>query len=220
MKKQEKEDLTDWKNISSGHISNFKETAETIFAPVYKVLARQVIHDYKISEGVCVDIGSGTGGFACEIAKISDMTVYALDIRNEMVELMKGKIKEENLTGRVIPKIGDVHALPFDCGFADLIVSRGSFHFWSDKRKAFSEIYRVLKRGGIGFVGGGFGRDEDVRKKAVKLHEEAFRNMNSGRGFDETLKIRYDELHAILRNLPDFKIIFDESGLWVEIRKQ
>jgi ubiquinone/menaquinone biosynthesis C-methylase UbiE len=220
MKKQETEDLMDWKNISFGHINKFKETAETMFALVYRVLARQVVEDYKITGGSCVDIGAGTGGFACEIAKISNMTVYALDINHEMIEIMNEKIQKEGLKRRVIPTFGDVHELPFGSNFADLIVSRGSFPFWKDKRKAFLEIHRVLKTGGVGFIGGGFGRDEEVRKKVMKLHEEAVRNMSSGRGFNETLKIRYDELHEILRNLPDFKIIFDESGLWVEIRKQ
>ena len=220
MKKQGTGDLMDGENISSERINGFKETAETVFVPVYKVLARQVTNDYKIFEGVCVDVGSGTGEFASEIAKLTNLRVYALDINYEMIEKIEENIQKEGLKRRVIPTIGDVHELPFGSNFADLIVSRESFHFWRDKRRAFSEIYRVLKEGGIGFVGGGFGEDEEAGEKTVKLHEEAFRNMNSGGGFDETLKIRCDELHEILGNLPDFKIIFDESGLWVEIRKQ
>ncbi|ODS38936.1 hypothetical protein BEH94_06245 [Candidatus Altiarchaeales archaeon WOR_SM1_SCG] len=209
----------DWKNVSSEHINHFKETAENIFAPVYRVLARQVIEDYGITKGVCVDIGSGTGGFACEIAKISNLKVYAVDIKEEMLEIMKEKIEKEKLAGRVIPRSGDVHNIPFNSNFADLVVSRGSFHFWRDKKKAFSEIHRVLKIGGVGFIGGGFGRDEKVRKEAMRLHEETYRGVHGGRNFHENLKARYMELKEILKDMQDFKITFDESGLWVEIKK-
>jgi len=216
--KNENEDYMDWKNVSSEHINHFKETAENIFAPVYRVLARQVIEDYGITRGVCIDIGSGTGGFAYEIAKISDLVVYAVDIRDEMLEIMKEKIEKEKLAGRVIPRSGDVHNLPFNSNFADLVVSRGSFHFWRDKKRAFSEIHRVLKIGCVGFIGGGFGRDEEVRKKAMRLHEETYRDVH-GRNFHENLKARYMEIKEILNDTQDFKIIFDESGLWVEIKK-
>ncbi len=219
MKKQETEDLMDWENISSGHIHNFKETAETMFAPVYNVLARQVVEDYKITGGSCVDIGAGTGGLACEIAKISNLTVYALDINHEMVEIINEKIQKEGLKRRVIPTIGDVHELPFGSNFADLIVSRGSFLFWKDKRKAFLEIHRVLKTGGVGFIGGGFGRDKEIREKAMMWSEETFKKANRGVSFHEHLKNKHDELTEILKDMGGFNIIHDESGLWVEIRK-
>jgi len=213
------EDRVDWRNVSPEHINHFRETAENIFAPVYKVLAKQVIDDYGVTGGICIDIGSGTGGFGSEIAKISGLKVYALDIKEEMIEIMKEKIEKEKLTARVIPKLGDVHNLPFDDNFADLVVSRGSFHFWRDKRRAFLEIHRVLKIGGVGFIGGGFGRDKEVRKKAMRLHEETYRDVHEGRDFYENLKIKYMELKEILKGAQDFNIIFDESGLWVEIKK-
>jgi len=36
--------------------------------------------------------------------------------------------------------------------YVDVIVSRGSFHFWEHRKKSFSEIYRVLKPGRFAFI--------------------------------------------------------------------
>ena len=217
---EEKTSAIEWKNADRRQIENFKQTAENIFAPVYRVLARQVVDDYKIRDGICIDIGSGTGGFGIEIAKITDMQVYLIDINEKMIGLIKERIEKENLEGRVKAVEGDVHSLPFDDDFADLVVSRGSFHFWHDRRDAFSEIYRILKKGGTGFIGGGFGRDKNVRETAMALHEETFKSVNDGKGFHETLGERYENLREILEGREGFNIIFDKSGLWVEIRKK
>ena len=208
----------DWKDAEKEDFVHYKNRVEVIFKPVYRELAMQVIDDYKITKGVCIDIGAGTGGFGIEIAKISDLKVYAVDIKEEMIASIQEKIKKEGLLEKLIPKFGDIHNLPFDDNFADLIVSRGSFHFWRDKKRAFLEIHRVLKKGGVGFIGGGFGRDKKVREKAMKRHEETYKSIHD-RSFYENLKIRYEELNEILKDVPDSNIIFDESGLWVEIKK-
>ena len=65
------------------------------------------------------------------------------------------KAQEAGFRGRVSAILADAHALPFHDGFAEIVVSRGSFPFWNDKRKAFSEIYRVLRPGGVAFIGRG-----------------------------------------------------------------
>jgi ubiquinone/menaquinone biosynthesis C-methylase UbiE len=53
----------------------------------------------------------------------------------------------------------DAHFLPFRDNYADIIVSRGSYHFWEDKVRAFSEIYRVLKPGAAAYIGRGFSKN-------------------------------------------------------------
>jgi SAM-dependent methyltransferase len=46
--------------------------------------------------------------------------------------------------------------------YADVIVSRGSFWLWPDKVKAFAEIRRVLKPGGVAYIGRGFSENLPV----------------------------------------------------------
>ncbi len=210
---------TDWCHVGKEEIEHYKETAEKIFMPVYKILAREVIDEFGIKKGTGIDIGSGTGGFACEIAKISELKLFALDTKKEMIEIMKEKIEKEGLVDRVIPEYGNAHDLPFDDNSVDLIVSRGSFQFWSDKRMVISEIFRVLKLGGFGFVGGGFGKNKEIRERAMKLHKKTYKKINNGRSFAENLKMKYQEYREILKEFTNYKINFDKSGLWIIVRK-
>ena len=47
---------------------------------------------------------------------------------------------------------GDVGNLPFENQVFDVLVSMNGFHAFPDKEKAFSETFRVLKKGGM-FIG-------------------------------------------------------------------
>ena len=143
---------------------DFDEIVRNVFAPIYPVIAKQIVERTNIKEGICIDLGTGTGALARAIAKITNLKVYALDISKDMLKLTEKYIKEEGLEGKIIPILGDVHNMPFEDNFADLIISRGSMFFWNDKIKAFKEIYRVLKLDGMAYIGGGFGNRE-LREK-------------------------------------------------------
>jgi ubiquinone/menaquinone biosynthesis C-methylase UbiE len=45
--------------------------------------------------------------------------------------------------------VADAEALPFAAGAFDLAVSSSSFHYWPSPREGLSEIYRILRRGGV-----------------------------------------------------------------------
>jgi SAM-dependent methyltransferase len=132
----------------------FYQTATGRFAPVYPALARQIVDDYGITKGVCVDVGGGCGSLAMELAKITDLTVYVLDIDPFAARLCNLLVEEAGLTGRVRAVEGDAQHMPFRDGFADLVVSRGSIFFWPDQFASVKECYRILKPGGVAFVGG------------------------------------------------------------------
>ncbi len=45
--------------------------------------------------------------------------------------------------------VGDIHSLPFEDGYADCVICTGTLEHVADPFKAVSELYRVLKPGGI-----------------------------------------------------------------------
>lgn len=136
----------------------FYNVAHEVFTPVYPAFARQLVDDYGITKGVCVDVGGAEGSLAVELAKITELTVYVADLSPFAVRLCNLAADEEKLTGRVRAVEADAQALPFRDGFADLVVSRNSIFEWPDKLAGIKEAYRVLKPGGVALLGGGFSR--------------------------------------------------------------
>ncbi len=194
----------------------FDKKVKENFMPAVVSTVKQIIEDYGILEGVCVDVGCGTAVFAIELCKHSKLRIYALEKEKVILEVARMNIEKERLTDKIIPVLGDAHDLPFDNDFADFIISRGSYHCWENKVWVFKEIYRVLKTEGIGFVGGGFGRyvteEELNRMKSLRDHSL---------GEDAKAYSSPDMLKEVIykANISNFRIINDKAGFWAEIKK-
>ena len=192
-----------------------KKVKENFMAAIISMV-RQIIEDYGVLEGICVDVGCGTAVFAIELCRHSKLKIYALEKVKAIYEVACMNIEKEGLTDRIIPVLGDAHDLPFENEFADFIISRGSYHCWEDKVRVFNEIYRVLKKGGIALVGGGFGR---------YVSNEEFKRMKSLRdrslGEDAKAYSSPDKLREVINKagISNFHISYDRAGLWAEIKK-
>ncbi|WP_037372503.1 class I SAM-dependent methyltransferase [Anaerovorax odorimutans] len=188
--------------------------------PIYSYIAQQIVDDYKITKGKCLDIGTGHGAMGIELAKITDFEMYFIDINPDSIEEVKQNVKNTNLNNKSHYLKADVCNLPLMDNFADFIVSRGSLWFWHDQIKGLQEINRVLKKGGVAFVGGGLGRytPQDLREKLQgkgrkKLIERGETGFLSG-----------DELQALLdkTGIDNCRLISDvenKPATWIEIRK-
>ena len=174
--------------------SSYDKFIEENLAETYPRTARRIINGYKITKGRCLDIGCGTGWLEIELAKISNLQLIGLDINPSFAEFASKKIYNVGFSNRVSFLAGDVHKLPFLDNTFDLIVSRGSVPAWTDRVRAFREIYRVLKHDGVAFVGG--------------------RYLYAPEGY----KITTEELReSIIKTcIPEIKII-EIGGQWVEI---
>ena len=196
---------------------HFDEKVRENFMPAIISTVKQIREDYGVFEGVCVDIGCGTAVFAIELCRPSSrLKIYALEKENAIYEVARKNIEKERLTERIIPVLGDAHKLPFEGDFADFVISRGSYHCWEDKVRVFKEIYRVLKKGGTGFVGGGFGRyvteEEANRMKALRDHSLK----EDAKAYSSP-----DKLSEVINKagISKFRVSYDRAGLWAEIRK-
>ncbi len=113
--------------------------------------SRMVIELAKIKPGDKVlDVGCGTGSLTLT-AKTSagpGGAVYGLDASPEMIETARKKAKQAGAD--VTFDLALVEKLPYPDATFDVVVSRLVIHHLPDdlKRKAFAEIFRVLKPGG------------------------------------------------------------------------
>ena len=98
--------------------------------------------------GKLIDVGCGTGHLVISIKKkFPGLDVRGLDINRDMIDTARHN-SEKVFPGGNYFDLGDVHSLPYEDGFFDIIVSSLSLHHWDDAAKALSEIRRVLAPGG------------------------------------------------------------------------
>lgn len=186
------------------------------FAPLYEPFARQVVGDYHLRDGLALEIGSSCGAFSMELARQTRMTVYALDIDVPAIRLCGVLVDEAGLTGRVIPVEGDALRLPFRSNWFDFIFSRGSIPFWPDQVRGLKEAYRVLKPGGVAYIGGGFGRllDPKIRQELVA---DRLARGKTPEGWHDISDL---DQKARAAGLKDFRFTPEpQVGWWLEIHK-
>jgi ubiquinone/menaquinone biosynthesis C-methylase UbiE len=208
-----------WK--TSEDARQYDEFSKTTFARIYPVIANQILERTGITKGTCLDVGAGPAPLAIAIALLSDLHVTALDSSTEMFALAHKNIRNRCMEDLVFPVIGDVHTVPTADATFDLVVSRGSYHFWEDLPAAFREIYRVLKPGGMAYIGGGYGtariRDEVLagRKERGIVDDPDHPKRTRFR------KFRAGEIEASIEaaGISNFRIISDDSGFWMVLRK-
>jgi ubiquinone/menaquinone biosynthesis C-methylase UbiE len=193
--------------------------AKTAFAPVYPVIAEQILARCGIARGRCLDVGSGPGSLGIALAQASDLSVTLLDASPDMLAVAGENVREAGLSGRLSLLAGDVHDIPLPPGSVDLVVSRGSVFFWEDLARAFFEIHRVLAPGGKTYVGGGFGTAELRDAIAATMAKENpdwknFRDKNLGP--DNRKRVA-----GVLADLGlPHRLVSDDSGFWVVMEKE
>jgi SAM-dependent methyltransferase len=193
--------------------------ARTIFAPIYPPVAAKAIEVCGAAGDVCIEAGSGPAYLAIEMARLTRMKVYAVDIAVQMYPIAWRNVETAGMVGRVTPVVGDVKHMPLPDNFADLCVSRGSMFAWGDYRAAFTEILRVLKPGGQAYIGLGLG-PTPLREKIG----EQMRQRDKAKGRDNRPPFKKMDDRAIidgvrLAGITDYRATRDESGYWLYFKK-
>jgi len=96
-----------------------------------------------------IDIGSGAGTDLLLAAKAVGPRGRAIgiDMTESMLRKAEASATEAGLSN-VELRHGDALELPVESGSADFVISNGVLNLAPDKRRAFSEVFRVLRPGG------------------------------------------------------------------------
>ncbi|MGE5439841.1 MAG: arsenite methyltransferase [Bacteroidota bacterium] len=103
-----------------------------------------------IKEGdTVVDLGSGAGNdvFIARSIAGEKGRVIGLDMTSEMIA-KANKNKEKLGVKNVEFYLGEIEDMPLEDNTADVVVSNCVLNLVPDKKKAFSEMYRIIKPGG------------------------------------------------------------------------
>lgn len=201
------------------HHYPYDEIAETLFFPVYDLITEDVMTHTGMTSGQLVDLGCGGGHFGLTMLKKTTLRGAFVDLNPDAVEATKQRAAGWNLLSRVTATVQDVHHLNFLDGFADLIISRNSMGFWSDQRRAFQEIWRILAPDGKTYIGSGMGNSTlrkqiEIQMKARDPQWPENRNRSSH-------SLSTDEYHTLLSslNIPHQIIHTEEKGRWIVLMK-
>ncbi len=197
----------------------FNDVAQTVFFPIYPVIANQILDKAGIDHGVCLDIGCGPAHLAIALATLSDLKICAMDNSPPMLRIAEENIRKYRLEHRIRAVFGDAMEIPFTTGSIDLVVSRGSFFFWQNLSRSFSECLRVLRPGGMAYIGGGFGN--------ARLRDEIAATMRERDPGWEGKRSRWSQhcsppkvrAALSLAGIRDYDLTKDDSGYWVLFRK-
>jgi len=100
-------------------------------------------------KGKLLEVPVGTGVLTVPVYKaLPDAEITCLDYSAEMMK--NAEKRAEALDVKNVSFVqGDVGKLPFPDESFDIVLSLNGFHAFPDKDAAFSETYRVLKKGGV-----------------------------------------------------------------------
>jgi glyoxylase-like metal-dependent hydrolase (beta-lactamase superfamily II)/ubiquinone/menaquinone biosynthesis C-methylase UbiE len=97
--------------------------------------------------GTLLDVPVGTAVFTeKKWRRLSKAGITCLDYSVDMLEQAKKRLEDCKNISFIQ---GDVGKLPLADGSQDIVMSMNGFHAFPDKKKAFKETFRVLKKGGM-----------------------------------------------------------------------
>ncbi|HUH28563.1 bifunctional demethylmenaquinone methyltransferase/2-methoxy-6-polyprenyl-1,4-benzoquinol methylase UbiE [Gelidibacter sp.] len=95
-----------------------------------------------------LDIATGTGDLAINLAETEAQEIIGLDISDGMLEVGRKKIADKKLDNKIKMTLGDSENLPFEDNSFDAITVAFGVRNFEELEKGLSEILRVLKPNG------------------------------------------------------------------------
>jgi ubiquinone/menaquinone biosynthesis C-methylase UbiE len=131
-------------------VVQYDKGAKYYMVPEYKYFVWKVLRK-GIKRGRVLDIGTGSGLLAIELAKSKkgrNFDIVALDISENMLKKATENAGTVGVADRIRFLQGTAAALPFPDGYFDLVISYASLHHWFDPVAVFNEAERVTKKTG------------------------------------------------------------------------
>ncbi len=124
-----------------------------------------------------LDAGCGTGNFTFKLARYG-CSVTGVDISPDMLQRAQQKLRSLGPEGSPVEfRQMDINRLAFCDAAFDAVYSMSAFEFIDDRRRAFDELWRVVKPGGkilIGTIAANSSWGRAYRRKAESDPESVF----------------------------------------------
>lgn len=134
-------------------VIQYDNGARYYIMPEYKYFVRKILKK-GIRRGRVLDIGTGSGRLAIELAKAKDcqFDIVALDISENMILKAKENAKLAGVSQKIKFLVATAAEIPFASDSFDLVISYASLHHWFHPVSVFNEIARVTRKSGIAII--------------------------------------------------------------------
>lgn len=189
------------------------EQINVLWVPVYPFMADHVLQASGARSGKVLDFGPFAGGIAVSILERSaGFHAEVVDASQRVLQSATERAREQGCSSRLTVRRAPIEAIGESDGSFDLVTMRGAFFFLTPL--LLREVKRVLRPGGFGWVGGGYGPltpgevIAPIADRSRRLNEDlGKRRMTAG---ECTGLLRSAGLAACAR-------ISTEGGLWIEV---
>jgi len=157
----------------------------------YETIAEEILCECQPREGIWLDLGAGSGGVGLALAKRTHSIIILIDPNKGALQEALKKARRSELDKSIIAIGAQAESIPISDNCINLVTSRGSIFFWQNKPQGISEVYRILRPGGVAMIGGGLGasypqwaRQEFIRRRhegVKRKGAEAYRRFKEER---------------------------------------
>jgi ubiquinone/menaquinone biosynthesis C-methylase UbiE len=194
---------------------NLLKQVNRLWRKIYPYLASQIRERYQRDSGAVLELGPFSGGISVEMARRHPgLDIIITDESSQVLEGLKEEINTEGFSDVIDIRKSVFNPLVFENSEFDLVISRGVFFFLDEEGDLLREIFRMLKEGGMAFIGGGYGKD--TPPSLINEIADESRELNDRLG---RTRVRVEALEKIITRsgLDDHCKIVEEGGLWVVI---
>lgn len=156
-----------WKNLEEDYIRGESKNV------LINLLKQGGYNIEEFREKKILDVGCGSGRFSIGFAQLGAKEVTGIDLGKTGIKIGTNFIEKFNLKNIKLIE-GNVLSLPFEDNEFDFVFSKGVLHHTGDLKKGLEEYFRVLKKGGNGFLylygsGGVFWNSRRKMREVMKL---------------------------------------------------
>ena len=194
------------------------ERVNQLWKEIYPHLADQVLGCFGASDGEVLEWGPFSGGMTLALAYRKPGLNFHIAVEEEAVyRLMSRMLAESGMAGKIHLCMSGLNPMYFVDGRFDVVLIRGAYFFLDSQGQCLREVYRVLKAGGVGFIGGGYGKGTPQADIDVIAQESRLLNDRLGR-----IRVTPKDLEKMVNRsgLAERIKIETEGGLWLVIRKE